>query len=221
MDGNRRWAKIKNVPAIFGHRQGVQALKRTTRYASDIGIKYLTVYAFSTENWNRKKDEVDFLMYLIQEAIQNEFEEMHENNVKLNVIGFYEELPKPLPRVLNDAKEKTKNNTGLNLQVALNYGSRAEITHAAKEISRKILNKEIKIEDINPDLISQNLHTKYIPDPDMLIRTGGEQRISNYLLWQCAYTEFYSTEALWPDFNGSELEKAIEEFNNRQRRYGV
>ncbi len=221
MDGNRRWAQSKNVPSMLGHKEGVQALKKITRYANDLGIKYLTVYAFSTENWNRKKDEVEFLMFLIQEAIQNEFDEMHENNVKLSVLGFYEDLPKPLPKVLNDAMEKTKNNTGLNLQVAINYGSRAEIAHAAKEIAKKIKTGEINIEDINPELISKNLLTKNIPDPDLLIRTGGEQRISNYLLWQCAYTELYCTETLWPAFNGSELDKAIEEFNKRQRRFGV
>ena len=221
MDGNRRWAKSKNLPIIFGHREGVQSLKKITRYSSDLGVKYLTVYAFSTENWNRKKDEVDFLMYLIQEAIQNEFEEMHQNNVKLNVIGFYETLGAPLPKILNDAMDKTKNNTGLNLQVAINYGSRAEIAHAVKEIGKKILDKEIKIEDITPELITENLLTKDIPDPDLLIRTGGEQRISNYLLWQCAYTEFYSTETLWPAFDSKELDKAIDDYNTRQRRFGT
>lgn len=221
MDGNRRWAKQKNLPSMFGHREGVQALKRITRYSNDIGIKYLTVYAFSTENWNRKKDEVDFLMYLIQEAIQNEFNELHENNVQLNVVGFYKELPAPLPKVLNDAIEKTKNNTGLKLQVAINYGSRAEIINAVKEIAKKVKLNEIKIEDIDSELISKNLLTKNIPDPELLIRTGGEQRISNYLLWQCAYTEFYSTETLWPAFDAKELDKAIEEFNKRQRRFGV
>ena len=221
MDGNRRWAQNKNLPHLFGHREGVQALKRITRYASDIGIKYLTVYAFSTENWSRKKDEVDFLMYLIQEAIQNEFNEMHENNVKLNVVGFYEELPVPLPKVLENATTKTKNNTGLNLQIAINYGSRAEIVHAVKEIVKKTIANEITIEEINQELINKNLLTKNIPDPDLLIRTGGEQRISNYLLWQCAYTEFYSTEALWPAFDANELDKAIDEFNRRQRRFGV
>lgn len=221
MDGNRRWAQSKNMPSMFGHREGVQALKRITRYASDIGIKYLTVYAFSTENWNRKKDEVDFLMFLIQEAIQNEFEEMHQNNVKLKVIGFYEDLPKPLPKVLNDAMERTKNNTGLKLQVAINYGSRAEITHAVKEIAKKAKACEINIEDISSELIGENLLTKNIPDPELLIRTGGEERISNYLLWQSAYAEFYSTDALWPEFDEKELDKAIEEFNKRQRRFGV
>ena len=221
MDGNRRWAQNKNLPHVFGHREGVQALKKITRYANDLGIKYLTVYAFSTENWNRTKDEVDFLMYLIQEAIQNEFEEMHQNNVRLNVIGFYNELPAPLPKVLNNAIEKTKNNTGLNLQIAINYGSRAEITCAVKEIIKKVLSNQINIEDISDELITDSLLTKNIPDPDLLIRTGGEQRISNYLLWQCAYTEFYSTETLWPDFDSYELEKAISEYTKRQRRFGV
>ena len=221
MDGNRRWAQGKNMPSMFGHREGVQSLKRITRYASDLGIKYLTVYAFSTENWNRKKDEVNFLMFLIQEAIQNEFNEMHENNVKLNVLGFYEDLPNPLPKVLNDAMEKTKNNTGLKLQVAINYGSRAEIVYAVKEISKKVQKSQLVIDDITPELISANLLTKDIPDPELLIRTGGEQRISNYLLWQSAYAEFYSTEALWPAFDEKELDKAIEEFNKRQRRFGV
>lgn len=221
MDGNRRWAQNIGVPSMFGHKEGVQALKRVTRYANDIGIKYLTVYAFSTENWNRKKDEVDFLMYLIQEAIQNEFEEMHQNNVKLNVVGFYKELPAPLPKVLDDAIDKTKNNTGLNLQVAINYGSRAEIINAVKEIAKKVKSGEIDIDDIKPELIDNNLLTKHIPDPDLLIRTGGEQRISNYLLWQSAYTEFYSTDALWPTFDSGELDKAIDEFNRRQRRFGV
>ncbi len=221
MDGNRRWAQGKNMPSMFGHREGVQTLKKITRYANDIGIKHLTVYAFSTENWNRKKDEVDFLMFLIQEAIQNEFEEMHQNNVRLNVIGFYENLPNPLPKVLNDAMEKTKNNTGLKLQVAINYGSRAEIVHAVKEIAKKVQAGEIKIDDISSEAVSENLLTKNIPDPELLIRTGGEQRISNYLLWQSAYTEFYCTETLWPAFNEKEFNKAIGEYNKRQRRFGV
>lgn len=221
MDGNRRWAQDKNSPSMFGHREGVQTLKKIVRYANDIGIKYLTVYAFSTENWNRSKSEVDFLMRLLEETFQNELEELHENNVKFNVIGFYEELPGLIPNLVKNAINKTKNNTGLNLQVAINYGSRAEIIHAVKEIAKKVKDNKIKIDDIDPDLIGKHLHTKNIPDPDLLIRTGGEQRISNYLLWQCAYTELYSTEILWPDFSKSELDKAIEEFNRRQRRFGV
>ncbi len=222
MDGNRRWAKDKNLPSMFGHKEGVQALKKITRYANDIlGVKYLTVYAFSTENWNRKKEEVDFLMFLVQDALQKEINEMHSENVRIRFIGFYKELPGSLPKILNDAMEKTKNNTGINLNVALNYGSRAEIANAVKEIAKKIKLDEIKIDDITPELINANLLTKDIPDPELLIRTGGELRISNYLLWQCAYTEFYSTEALWPAFDTNELEKAINEFNKRQRRFGV
>ena len=222
MDGNRRWAKNKNLPTMFGHKEGVQALKKITRYANDyLGVKHLTVYAFSTENWNRKKDEVDFLMFLVQDALKKEIDEMHSENVRIRFIGFFDELPNPLPKVLNDAMEKTKNNTGINLNVALNYGSRAEITRAVKEIAKKIELNEIKADDITPELINSNLLTKDIPDPDLLIRTGGEQRISNYLLWQCAYTEFYSTDAFWPAFDTDELEKAIEEFNKRQRRFGV
>ena len=222
MDGNRRWAKNKNLPSMLGHREGVQALKKITRYANDVlGVKYLTVYAFSTENWNRKKDEVDFLMFLVQDALQKEIDEMHSENVRIRFIGFFEELPSPLPKVLDAAMEKTKNNTGINLNVALNYGSRAEITNAVKEITKKIKADEITIDEITPELISKNLLTKDIPDPELLIRTGGEQRISNYLLWQCAYTEFYSTDALWPAFDSSELERSIDEFNKRQRRFGV
>ena len=222
MDGNRRWAKNKNLPTMLGHREGVQALKKITRYANDyLGVKYLTVYAFSTENWNRKKDEVDFLMFLVQDALQKEIDEMHSENVRIRFIGFFDELPSPLPKVLNDAMERTKNNTGINLNVALNYGSRAEITNAVKEITKKAITNEIKTDDITPELISKNLLTKDIPDPELLIRTGGEMRISNYLLWQCAYTEFYSTDALWPAFDSSELEEAINEFNKRQRRFGV
>ena len=222
MDGNRRWAKNKNLPTMFGHREGVQALKKITRYANDyLGVKYLTVYAFSTENWNRKKDEVDFLMFLVQDALQKEIDEMHSENVRIRFIGFFDELPSALPKVLNAAMERTKNNTGINLNVALNYGSRAEITNAVKEITKRVIENKIKVDDITSELISKNLLTKDIPDPDLLIRTGGEMRISNYLLWQCAYTEFYSTEALWPAFDTSELEKAIDEFNKRQRRFGI
>ena len=221
MDGNRRWAKNKNLPSTLGHKQGVQALKKITRYTNDLGIKHLTVYAFSTENWNRKKDEVDFLMHLIKEVLKNELEELHKENVKTRIIGFYEELPEPLPQELKRAEMKTKNNTGLNLQIALNYGSRAEITHAVKQIVKEVKIEKLTVDDITPELIEKYLLTANIPDPDLLIRTGGEQRISNYLLWQSAYSEFYSTETLWPDFSPKELDKAIDEFNKRHRRYGT
>lgn len=221
MDGNRRWANKKNIPGTLGHREGVQTLKKIVRYAHKLGVKFLTVYAFSTENWNRKKDEVDFLMVLLQEAIKNELEELCSENVKLKFIGLCNELPQPLPEIINTATEKTKNNTGLSLQVALNYGSKLEITNALKTISKEVLENKLKIEDITPETIDKHLFTSGIPDPELVIRTGGEFRLSNYLLWQSAYSEFYSTEALWPDFDEKELDKSIEEFNKRQRRFGV
>lgn len=221
MDGNRRWANKKNLPATLGHREGVQTLKKIVRYAHKLGIRFLTVYAFSTENWNRKKDEVDFLMVLLQEAIKNELEELFSENVKLKFIGFCDELPQPLPEIINNATEKTKNNTGLNLQVALNYGSKLEITNAIKEIAKKVLSGKIKIDSITPEIIDEHLFTAGVPEPELVIRTGGEFRLSNYLLWQSAYSEFYSTEALWPEFDEKELDKSITEFNQRQRRFGV
>ena len=221
MDGNRRWAKGKQLLSMFGHREGIKALHNVTKYANKIGVKYLTVYAFSTENWNRKKNEVDFLMRLIQDSIEAEVEEMNKDNVKFNVIGFCEELSPHLFKLLQDSAEKTKTNTGLSLRVAINYGSRAEITSAVKEIANDVLENKISVKEITPELISSKLFTGNIPDPDLLIRTGGEQRVSNYLLWQCAYTEIYTTDTLWPDFNERALDKAIEEYSHRQRRFGV
>lgn len=221
MDGNRRWAKNKNIPTTLGHREGVQALKKISRVCNDLGVKYLTVYAFSTENWNRTKDEVDFLMLLIKEVLKSELEELHKENVKLNFIGFHEDLPSDLPNTVKEAIEKTKNNTGLKLQIALNYGSRAEILNAVKLISSEVKNGNISVNSIDENLFEKYLFTKELPSPELLIRTGGEFRISNYLLWQCAYSEFYATKTLWPDFNEEELKKAIKEYNNRQRRFGV
>ncbi len=221
MDGNRRWANQKNLPGMFGHKEGVKALKKITTHCDDISIKYLTVYAFSTENWNRKKEEVDFLMSLLQESLKAEIEEMHSKNIKIQFIGLYKDLPGSLPALLESAVDKTKNNTGLNFQVAINYGSRLEIATALKTIANKIKLGELDVNDISEDLISSYLFTAHIPDPDLVIRTGGEFRISNYLLWQSAYSEFYSTETLWPDFSPNSLDEAILEFNKRQRRFGV
>jgi undecaprenyl diphosphate synthase len=221
MDGNRRWASAKNTQPSLGHREGVKALKKIVKYSHKIGVKYLTVYAFSTENWNRKKDEVEFLMFLVQDALKAEINELHSENIKLKFIGFHKELPGSLPEFLESAINKTKDNTGLNLQIALNYGSRLEITHAVKEIVKKVKNNELSVENISEETISNHLFTAGIPEPDLVIRTGGEFRLSNYLLWQSAYSEFYSTETLWPDFNEKELDKSIEEFNKRHRRFGV
>ena len=220
MDGNRRWAKEKNLPSAFGHKKGVDALKATMRACDDFGIKYLTVYAFSTENWNRKKEEVDFLMNLLGETIKNELKEMHENGVVINFIGDLTKLNPKLQEILANAVEITKDNTGVNLQIAFNYGSRDEIVHAVKSIAQKVVLGEIEVDKISEELISSNLYTSNIPDPDLLIRTGGEMRVSNYLLWQIAYSELLVTKRYWPEFDKNALAEAVLEFNKRQRRYG-
>ena len=220
MDGNRRWAKERNLPSAFGHKKGVDALKAAMRACDDFGVKYLTVYAFSTENWNRKQEEVDFLMNLLGETIKNELKEMHENGVVINFIGDLTKLSTKLQEILAHAVEVTKNNTGVRLQIAFNYGSRDEIVHAAKKIAEKVRSGEINIDDISEEMISENLYTKNIPDPDLLIRTGREMRVSNYLLWQIAYSELLVTKTYWPEFNKNALADAINEFNRRQRRYG-
>lgn len=220
MDGNRRWAKKHKLPSASGHNAGVKTLKSTVTLAANYGIKYLTVYAFSTENWGRKKEEVDFLMFLLADTIKRETKDLHKNNVRLRIIGNLGELNPELQKILNDSMELTKHNTGLNLQIAINYGSRDEIIHAVQRISEDVKAGKINSKDITDQTISSYLYTSDIPDPDLLIRTGGEQRISNYLLWQIAYTEIFVTCTTWPDFGQSELDKAISEFANRERRYG-
>lgn len=215
MDGNRRWAKNKGLPSAVGHKKGVDALKATMRACDDFGIKYLTVYAFSTENWNRKPEEVNFLMDLLGQTLKNELKEMHENNVVISFIGDTTKLSDKLQKILANAVETTKNNTGVNLQIAFNYGSRAEIAKAVQEI----VDSGIKV--ITEDLISKHLYTSKIPDPDLLIRTGGEMRVSNYLLWQIAYSEFIVRPEFWPEFDKEKLAECVKEFNLRNRRYGV
>ena len=214
MDGNRRWAKEKGYPSAIGHKKGVDALKATMRACDDFGIKYLTVYAFSTENWNRKPEEVNFLMDLLGQTLKNELKEMHENNVVISFIGDLTKLSTNLQKILNNAVETTKNNTGVNLQIAFNYGSRDEIVHAVRDII------EEGIKDIDEEIISKHLYTKNIPDPDLLIRTGGEMRVSNYLLWQIAYSEFIVVKDFWPEFNKEKLADCILEYKNRNRRFG-
>lgn len=215
MDGNRRWAEKRNLPSAVGHKKGVEALKRTMRACDDFGIKYLTVYAFSTENWNRKPEEVNFLMNLLGVTLQNELKEMHENNVVISFIGDITQLSSKLQKILKKSVETTKNNTGVHLQIAFNYGSRAEIVHAVKEIVNE------GITDITEETITNHLYTKDIPDPDLLIRTGGEMRISNYLLWQIAYSEILVLDTFWPDFDKELLTQCVLEFNHRNRRFGV
>lgn len=220
MDGNRRWAKEHNLPSAFGHKKGVDSLKAAMRACDDFGVKYLTVYAFSTENWNRSSEEVAFLMDLLAVTLQNELKEMNENNVVINFIGDTTKLSEKLQKILKNSVETTKNNTGVNLQIAFNYGARDEIVHAVKSICKKVQTGEILPENITENTISNNLYTKNIPDPDLLIRTGGEMRISNYLLWQIAYSELLVTKRYWPEFDKEALAEAILEFHNRQRRYG-
>lgn len=216
MDGNRRWAKEKMLPSAMGHQKGVDSLRSTMRLFDKIGIKYLTVYAFSTENWNRKKDEVEFLMNLVAKTLLNELDDMHKENVKIRFIGDMSKLSDKLNKIIKDAEDKTQNNSGVNLNIAFNYGSRDEIKNAVKSIVKEGLNPD----EITEDAITQHLYTKNIPDPDLLIRTGGEKRISNYLLWQLAYSEIYVTEKYWPEFDKEELSKAILEFEHRNRRFG-
>lgn len=216
MDGNRRWAKENHLPSAMGHKKGVDALKKTLKAAHKFGVKYLTLYAFSTENWNRAKEEVDFLMGLLANTIKSQLTELNENNVKLRFIGYLEGLNKDLQNILSEAVKTTENNTGVNLQIAINYGARNEITNAVK----KIVQKGIDPKDITEEVISEFLYTSNIPDPDLLIRTGGEMRVSNYLLWQIAYSEFYTTKMFWPEFDEDALRVAILEFAKRQRRWG-
>ena len=220
MDGNRRWAKQKHIHTSMGHNAGVKSLKSIINSADELGIKYITVYAFSTENWGRKPEEVSFLMELLAHTIKNELSELNKNNVKIRIIGDLSRLNTSLQKILNDAEEKTIDNIGVNLQIAINYGARFELVQAMKKIAQKVKDNQIEIDDISDELVSENLYTADIPDPDLLIRTGGEQRVSNYLLWQIAYSEIYVTECLWPDFGREELEKAISEFASRERRFG-
>ena len=220
MDGNRRWAKLHNLPSAFGHKKGVDSLKKVVRACDDFGIKYLTVYAFSTENWHRTKEEVSFLMALLAKTLGDELDELHQNNVVIRFLGDISQLSKKLQDVVSNAEEKTKNNSGVNLQIAFNYGARDEILKAVKSISKKVLDKKLNIDDITEDTISNELYTKDIPNPDLLIRTGGEKRISNYLLWQIAYSEILVVDEFWPEFDKNSLAKAVEEFNLRNRRFG-
>ena len=220
MDGNRRWAKQKLLPSAAGHSAGVTSLKRTVTFAQDIGIKVLTVYAFSTENWQRKQEEVDFLMRLLAKTIDNELSELYEKNVKMKFIGDLTRFSPELRRILSGAEKRTENNTGLLLQIAINYGAKDEIKNAVKQIAQEVKDGILSPDDITEDTISQRLYTKNVKDPDLLIRTGGEMRISNYLLWQIAYSEFYVTSTFWPDFGERDLALAINSFSKRERRFG-
>lgn len=220
LDGNGRWAKKKNMPRNYGHAQGSKVVEKICEEAYELGIKHLTVYAFSTENWNRPKDEVYALMKLLRNYLKDSIKTSTKNNMRIRIIGDKSRLDDDIKQSISKLEQVSKNNTGLNFQVALNYGSRDEIIRAVKDIVKDVNDKGLSSEDIDETLFASYLDTKDLPDPDLLIRTSGETRLSNYLLWQLAYTEFYFTDVLWPDFNKNELIKAIEYYNTRTRKYG-
>jgi undecaprenyl diphosphate synthase len=220
MDGNRRWAKKRGLPAIAGHRQGAKTLEQVCRDAKRLGIEYLTLYAFSTENWQRSKEEVDALMGLLREYLKNDLKELQENNARIVFIGERGMLAEDIVAKMNDIEKQTAGNTDFTLCLAISYGARQEILNAVKSAAQKLKSGIISAEDIDERYFSGLLYTKDIPDPDMLVRTSGEQRISNYLLWQIAYSELCFLDVLWPDFGRKELEMVIENYQNRERRYG-
>ena len=220
MDGNGRWAKERGMVRVQGHNAGMKSLKEIVKASSTMGIKYLTVYAFSTENWKRPQDEVSGIFKLVVKYIKQEIKELDANNVRVNIIGDWHALPEDARASLQYALDTTKDNDGLVFNVALNYGGRAEILRSVKTILDKVASGEISQEDLTEDTISSYLYTAEMPDPDLIIRTGGEYRLSNFLTWQSAYSELYVTDVYWPDFTPAELEKAIEAYNGRERRFG-
>ncbi|MBH51509.1 MAG: isoprenyl transferase [Candidatus Marinimicrobia bacterium] len=220
MDGNGRWAKERRLPRIAGHREGINSVREITRICGKIGVEYLTLYTFSTENWHRPRAEVKALMTLLLSTIKKEIKELHKNNIKFSTIGNIASLPEGTIKGLQNGIDLTVNNTGLNLVLALNYGSRQEILKAVRNIIDKVKEGELDNTVINEESFSSYLDTNNYPDPDLLIRTSGELRISNFLLWQCAYTEIYLTDTYWPAFREEDLYKAILDFQNRERRFG-
>ncbi|MBL4704394.1 MAG: isoprenyl transferase [Flavobacteriales bacterium] len=220
MDGNGRWAKQQGELRIFGHSSGVEAVREALTAAGEIGVKHLTLYAFSTENWNRPKEEVDALMDLLVSTIMNEIESLNENKVRLSAIGNIKSLPDHCQAELQKGIDETASNTGVNLNLALSYSSRWELTTAIKEIAMDVASKKIDASEINEEIISSYLSTSHLPDPELMIRTSGENRISNFLLWQIAYSELYFTDILWPDFRKDDFYRAILDYQNRERRFG-
>ena len=220
MDGNGRWANSRGLPRIAGHREGVRTVRKITEICGELDVQILTLYTFSSENWNRPQTEVSALMKLLVSSLRREVKDLMKNNVRFTVIGDINELESNVKNELLDSIQKTKNNTGLNLNLALSYGSRKEILFAVKQLAEKVSNGELDSKQIDEPLFSQMLYTRDIPDPDLLIRTGGEFRLSNFLLWQIAYTEIHVTDTFWPAFGKEELMTAIYEYQNRERRFG-
>jgi undecaprenyl diphosphate synthase len=222
MDGNGRWAKKRGLPRTAGHQQGIEACKRAVRAAGELGIQYLTLFGFSTENWRRPEDEINELMRLLRMYLRSETAELHRNNVRMRMIGDRKPFSKDIMELIENAEDLTAENTGLKLNIALNYGGRDEIIMAAADTAKQLAEKNIEPTfEAMQEYLPQNLMTKESPDPDILIRTSGEQRISNFLLWQCAYTEFVFTDTLWPDFDKKDLEAAMNEYVGRERRFGA
>ena len=221
MDGNRRWARNKGLPVALGHKEGAKTLEKIVRYAKNIGIKYITVYAFSTENWKRSEEEVSTLMNLMMNYLESYSKRADSENIKVQILGNRQGLSDKMNDLIEKCMERTKDNTGITFNIALNYGGRDEILGAVKNIAEKIQNNEIKIEDITEQTISDNLYTKGQPDPDLLIRTSGEIRLSNFLPWQLVYSEFVFVDKNWPDFSEKDLDEAIEEYQKRNRKFGA
>lgn len=220
MDGNGRWAKKRGLPRTAGHKVGSETFRTIATYCNDIGIKYLTVYAFSTENWKRPQDEVDAIMKLLEEYILEAFEKVRKDNIKLKFWGERSRLSTKLQQMMAEVEEKSRDMTGIHVNVCLNYGGRDELTLAARNIALAVKNGEISVDDINEEMISNHIYSKDVPDPELIIRPSGEIRTSNFLLWQSAYSEYYFTDVLWPDFKPHELDRAIIAYQNRSRRFG-
>lgn len=220
MDGNGRWAKSKNHERFYGHQKGVESVRRISKIASEVGVKYLTLYAFSKENWSRPKEEVDSLMGLLIKGVNENLDEINGMNIKLNILGDKKTLPTDVKEAIEIAENSTSKNTGMILIIALNYGSRWEIINATKLIAEKVKNKDLKVDEITEELFAQHLLTRDIPDPDLMIRTSGEYRISNFLLWQISYSELYITDVHWPDFDEEQFIKSLQCYSSRERRFG-
>lgn len=220
MDGNGRWAKRRGMPRSFGHRSGAQTFRTISKYCNEIGIEYLTVYAFSTENWSRPKEEVDFLMNLFKEYLEESLSDFKNENIRTRFIGDRSKLPQNIVNLMNEAEEATADKTGLTLNIAINYGGRLELVNAVRSVAEKVANGEMTVEEIDEEIISQYLYTAGQPDPDLIIRPSGEQRLSNFLLWQSAYSEFLFSKVLWPDYTIDDLVADINEYAKRSRRFG-
>jgi undecaprenyl diphosphate synthase len=220
MDGNGRWAAARGMPRVEGHRRGVEALRRTVRAANDLGISFLTIFSFSSENWSRPKSEIKDLLMLLRRFIRNDLADLHKSNVRVRIIGERDDLDRDIRLLLQEAEDLTRNNTSLTLVVAFNYGARQEIARAARRLAAEVAAGKLTAEAITPDLLTRNLDAPDIPDPDVIIRTSGEQRLSNFLLWQAAYSELVFVSTNWPDFDRSTLEQAIVEYRRRERRFG-